>query len=194
MSRPAVVLLALVLCSGCQTSPSLAVDPYRSDSVVREKLAAIGDVKLAMAEFDSVQDGWTTADCRHGPISLPGSDSIADYIRQGLMIELETAGLYDAAASTVVSGNLTKMRLRFDGRIGHTAIGATWFFSLQLESSNGASLSVESASSYRTGWDPIDCSRVAASLMPAVQKLLREAVSHPGFASLAGGHAGADVP
>lgn len=57
-------------------------------------------------------------------------------------------------------------------------------FCFAVNSSNGASVTVEASHEYHTGWAPIRCHIAAEDLMPVVQNLMYEVITDGGFQSL----------
>ena len=183
--RAVIGLLWLAWLAGCATNQPIAVDLYIPDPAVQDALRQPGGAMLAVGAFDSAREQFDSMSCLDKPISLPLADTIAQYIGDGVEAELVAAGRHDDDSELVISGTVTDMRLRLDGKLGSGAIGATWILGLRLRSSNGKSVSVTTGSAYRTGFEVANCYQVAKSFMPMVQKLLREAMTSPGFAALA---------
>lgn len=178
------MLAAIAFCGGCASNQPIAVDLYTPDPAVQDALRKPAGAMLAIGEFDSAREQFDSVSCLDKPIGLPLTDTIAEYIGDGVEAELVAAGRYDGNSDLVITGTVTDMRLRLDGKLGSGAIGATWILGLRLRSSNGRSVSVTTGSAYRTGFEVANCYQVAKSFMPMVQKLLREAITNPGFAAL----------
>lgn len=184
MKASLTLAVLLALCSGCASNQALVADLYTPDPAVQDALRPLEGVTLAVGEFDSAEERFDSVSCLEKPIGLPFAGTIAEYIGDGVETELVAAGLYDDDAAIAIGGTVTDLRLRLDGKLGSGAIGATWIVGLRLVSSNGRSVSVRTGSAYRTGFEFANCYQVAKSLMPIVQKLLREAMTQPAFVSL----------
>jgi len=60
-----------------------------------------------------------------------------------------------------------------------------WDLSLTLKSNNGQSLAVENKYEFKSGFDAITaCNQTAQALGPAVQDLIKKAISDPRFKTL----------
>ena len=185
LPRPVVLFVAMLsLCGGCASNPPIAVDLYTPDPAVQEALRQFDGMLLTVGAFESAAEPFDKVSCLDKPIGLPLADTIAEYIGDSVETELVAAGLYDGNSTLAIGGTVTDLRLRLDGKLGSGAIGATWIIGLRLLSSNGKSVSVTAGSAYRTGFEFANCYQVAKSFMPMVQKLLREAMTQPNFASL----------
>ena len=179
-----IAAIAAACCSACQTIPPSFVSRYSPDPAVQERLSRVEGVVLAVGNFDTDADTYTDIPCRGQHIRFSRAGTLAEYIGSAMEAELSMAEMYDRLAPVVLSGTIKEVELKFDGRIASGAIGATWIVDVRFRSSNGQSLRVKSGHAYRNDFEVISCPEAARALMPAVQKLIRTAVTHPQFVSL----------
>ncbi len=176
--------MAAVICSACQTVPPSHISSYVPDSGVQEQLLQLDNVILGVETFGIDPGAYVNIQCGGEPIRFPGTSNIAEYIRGAIETELSVAGMYEQDVPVFLSGTVKRAELKFDGRLSSGAIGATWIIDIELRSSNGRSLRAVSGRAYRTGFEVISCPEAARALMPAVQKLIRTAVTQEQFQSL----------
>lgn len=172
------------MCCGCQTTQTSLVSRYMPDAEAQERIREVGDVTVDVGVFSAAAERFGIVECRARPITLPAARTIAGYIKNALETELSRAGKYDQTAPVVITGIVRHVELKIDGRIMTGSIGATWIIELELVSSNGQSFRVRSGSAYRTSFETMNCPEAARAFMPAVQKLIRTAVSHRKFPAL----------
>ena len=90
------------------------------------------------------------------------------------------AGIY-SEDGVKITGAITK--IEFSSVSGLT--NGYWDIGIQLESSNGNTVSVTNKYSFKSGFDAITaCNATADALSPAVQDLIQATVTHPGFEGL----------
>ena len=180
-----ILVCLLLLLSACQSTPPSLVSRYASDVQVQARLREMnigGGIALLDFSTDVAKFGQDT--CRSRPIRLPRGETLAEYVRSAFETEFFRAQVYDPDSFVVLTGTVTRIQLRRDGQITSGAIGGTWLIDLELFSSNGRKLQVRAGHAYRTDFQTINCPEAAKALMPAVQKLVRAAVTHPRFPRL----------
>lgn len=121
------------------------------------------------------------SNCRlMGPIHASDNMTIPQFVQKALNDEFKFAGLY-SETGTKLDGMLDK--IEFSSISGLT--NGWWDLSLTLKSSNGKSLSTENRYEFKSGFDAITaCNQTAQALGPAVQDLIKKAISNPAFQAL----------
>lgn len=115
-----------------------------------------------------------------GPIKASDGMTIPEFVQKAFNDELKFAGIY-SDSGTQLAGTLTK--IEFSSVSGLT--GGWWDLGLTLKSNNGKSLSAENRYEFKSGFDAITaCNQTAQALGPAVQDLIKKAVSDPAFPGL----------
>lgn len=115
-----------------------------------------------------------------GPIKASDGMTIPEFVQKAFNDEFKFAGIY-SDNGTKIDGSLNK--IEFSSVSGLT--GGWWDLGLTLKSSNGKSLSAENRYQFKSGFDAITaCNQTAQALGPAVQDLIKKAVSDPAFPSL----------
>ena len=176
MKRIVCLMAVCAAMTGCSTMTparySVSVDnnqilkQYAGKSL---ELASMG----APANYDS--------NCRlMGPIHASDDMTIPQFVQKAFNDELKFAGLY-SEAGTKLEGTLEK--IQFSSTSGLTS--GWWDLALVLKSSNGKSISTQNKYEFKSGFDAITaCNQTAQALGPAVQDLIKKAISDPAFPSL----------
>ena len=123
------------------------------------------------------------ARCRlYGRIHGPDGMSIAQYVEKAFNDELKFANIHsDNGAS--LTGSLTEIAFS-SGHMGLLANG-WWDLALSLSTGNGKSMKVASRYEFESSIDArIACDWTARALTPAVQDLIKKAVTDPRFGAL----------
>ncbi len=121
------------------------------------------------------------AGCRlMGPIQASDGMTIPQFIVKAFNDELKFANLYSEKGVTL-SGVLNN--IDFSSTSGLTS--GWWNIGMTLNSSNGKSLTVDNRYEFKSGFDAITaCNQTAQALGPAVQDLIKKAVTNPEFPDL----------
>lgn len=115
-----------------------------------------------------------------GPIQASDGQTIPEFVRKAFNDELKFAGVYGDTGAKL-SGRMNK--IAFSSTSGLTS--GWWDLAMTLDSSNGKSLTVENTYHFKSGFDAITaCNQTAQALGPAVQDLIKKAVSDPQFKTL----------
>src|SRR4249919_1848489 len=165
-----------VLMAGCST-----MTPARY-SVSMDNNQALKAYQGATMQLASVTaPGKYDANCRlMGPIQATDNMTIPQFVQKAFNDEFKFAGVY-ADSGTTLNGTLD--RIAFSSTTGLT--GGWWDLSITLNSSNGKSLKAENRYAFKSGFDAITaCNQTAQALAPAVQDLIKKAVSDPQFGEL----------
>lgn len=117
-----------------------------------------------------------------GRMRMQDGDSHAGYIRRALADELKVAGAYsNQPARITLTGDLAAI----DSSSGLGSSKGRWSMTLNLRSSNGATMTVTNDYNFRSGFSaPAACNNVAQAFVPAVQDLIGAAIANPAFAAL----------
>ena len=114
----AAVLLAVAALTGCASQP---IGAHQSTLSTVELVRKATITSVSVGEFTPAPELPAAHDksvsVRLSTISSPTAGSFAAYLRESLVTELRTAGKYDAAASTVINGQLTHNELNAAGAI-----------------------------------------------------------------------------
>lgn len=169
------LLVGGLLSTGCST---YAATRYASSADNLTALRPLKGQALNVGEFKSAGEARNEIMCRaRGPIKTPDGESFATYVRRALIAELQYADVYSTGAPVTLSGTLDE--------VDFSSTAGAWELALTVKSSNGRSLSV----SQKYGFTPsisaeTSCEQAAQALMPAVQDLIKQLVSHAEFGAL----------
>ena len=125
--------------------------------------------------------GTYDANCRlMGPIQASDGMTIPQFVQKAFNDELKFANIYSDSGATL-TGTMTK--ISFTSSSGLT--NGRWDLGLTLMSNNGKTTNVESSYNFKSGFDAITaCNQTAQALGPAVQDLIKKAVTDPQFGGL----------
>ena len=124
------------------------------------------------------------ASCRliTGKILGPDGMSIAQFVEKAFNDELKLANIYSDNGVSLI-GSLTE--INFSSGHGGLLASGWWDLSLTLNSGNGKSMRVANRYEFESGLDRnVACDRTARALTPAVQDLIKKAVTDPQFGTL----------
>lgn len=173
--RLALVGVMLVV-SGCSTmTPARYAVSVDNDMILKGYQGKM--LNLASMSAPASYD----ANCRlMGPIQASDGATIPEFVRKAFNDEFKLAGVY-GDGNAVLTGRMDK--IAFSSSAGLT--NGWWDLSLTLDSNNGRSLSVENKYQFKSGFDAITaCNQTAQALGPAVQDLIKKAISDPRFKTL----------
>ena len=175
MKPLAVVLLLLVLLSGCSTYSAHRYS-VSTDNVVA--LRTLSEKTLNVGPFTAAEPGQNQIMCRGvGPIKTPDGEPFSEFVRKALVDELRMANAFSPAAPVTLTGNLD--------RIDFSSAGGNWNLALTVISSNGKSMTVTEEFKYTSSWyGETACNQTAQALVPAVQNLIGKLVRSPDFTVL----------
>jgi hypothetical protein len=127
------------------------------------------------------QSASFSANCRlMGPVEPADGLTMSQFVTKALNDEFKMANIY-AEDGTQLTGDITK--IAFSSVSGLT--GGFWDLALKLTSSNGKTLESANRYKFKSGFDAITaCNATADALTPAVQDLIKAAVTDPGFKDL----------
>lgn len=173
----AVVSAALLL-QAC-TSPTVPV--YQTSAANLIRLSQLDrNKKLAVGSVTSRVDFNKVSLCRlAGAISLPGNESLEDFVRGALIKELVTSGVYRQEAGSIINLEITDIHFI-------SVTPAYWRISARVSSpkyTQGYQVSIKQR--FDTSYDAISaCGNTADALVTAVQALITAILNHPKFTSL----------
>ncbi len=115
------LLLAL---TGCASGPIGVHQPAIANVELLRGInaVAVGDFGLAATAPPSIDKSVSS---RGSVLSSPRGNSFADYLRDSLLIELRTAGRYDASSPVVIASSLTRNELNTGVSTGDATLAAT---------------------------------------------------------------------
>lgn len=176
MKRLLGIVAILALSSGCSTMTparySVSVD---NNQALKAYTGAA--VKVASVTAASSYD----ANCRMmGPIEASDGMTIPQFVEKAFNDELKFANIYSDSGVSL-TGSL--MKIEFSSTKGLT--NGVWDLAITLKSSNGKSMDSTISYSFKSGFDAITaCNQTAQALGPAVQDLIKKAVTDPQFSGL----------
>ncbi|WP_410211955.1 hypothetical protein [Aquirhabdus sp.] len=177
MKKLSAIAIGLTLAlSGCSTMTPARYSVSVDNNLILKKYAGQTTRIISMdppANYDS--------NCRlMGPIQASDGMTIPQFVQKAFNDELKFASIYSENGNSI-AGALTK--IQFSSASGLTS--GWWDLGLTLKASNGKTISVENRYDFKSGFDAITaCNQTAQALAPAVQDLIKKAISDPAFAEL----------
>jgi len=170
-----VLVLVALMSSGCSYNVSKYGASIENVSSMKSMKS-----KINVKNVTSNNPGQASISCRAaGPVGTADKVPFATYIKDALISELKLAGKYDANSDISINGHLEK--IDFNSNIGT----ANWKFTLKAISSNKKSIVVNSVYEFEGSFVADKaCQEVAQAFSPAVQKLIHDIISNPGFSAL----------
>ncbi|MBB5460714.1 hypothetical protein [Paraburkholderia sp. Cpub6] len=168
-----------VLLSGCQTTNSAIPYEVSTENVLaiqsglQTKKVSVSSVSLAQGVSENLM-------CRmNGDVVVSPGKTLSQFIKDSFQKELFTAQAYDIHGSAI------------EGRIEELSFSsvtpANWTIKMHVYStaSNGYTVSIKYP--FETSWIAMEaCKNTANAFSPAVQELIKQVVTNPQFAALAG--------
>lgn len=168
-----------VILSACSTMTPSTYAPNADNNV------ALRGITGTKAHLGSMMDASNfSANCRlMGPIEASGKRSVAQFVQDSFNDELKFANVYGDDASAVTL-DATLDHAEFSSTSGLT--NGWWDLSATLKNpKTGQSLAAQSRYEFPSGFDAMTaCTQTAQALTPAVQGLIKSAVTNPKFAEL----------
>jgi hypothetical protein len=176
MKNILMLLCVAIVASGCST---MTPARYSVSMDNNQALKHYEGAKIQLSSMSSPAD--YSSNCRMmGPIKASDGMTIPQFVQKAFNDEFKFAGIYSESGS-VLTGILTK--IEFSSMSGIT--GGWWDLGLTLASSNGRSMVIETRYPFESGFDGITaCNQTAQALGPAVQDLIKSAVTNAQFAAL----------
>ena len=176
--RPIAFVLAIASLTGC--SSTYSAPPY---SVTANRFADMQDLAHATAHGVRVgrfqaEHGDVSVPCRFGGAIDTPAGTFSAYLRDAIVSELRTAGIYSDAAPVTLTGVVEDVGLTSMER-------GQWTMVLTVYSSNGTSVQILERHDFTTSAvGSAACAQAADELVPAVQDLVAKLVHDPKFEAL----------
>lgn len=176
MLKKITLIPALLLVTACSTMTparySMSVDNNQALKKFEGSKVRIASISPP-ANFD--------ASCRlMGPIQASDGMTIPQFVEKALNDEFKFANIYSDSGVSL-KGSLKA--IDFSSTTGLTS--GFWHINMELNSSNGKSMNVDSRYDFKSGFDAITaCNQTAQALGPAVQDLIKKAVTSQEFPEL----------
>jgi hypothetical protein len=138
-----------------------------------QDLKHVTDHGIGVGRFKMARDPVELSFAPGARVETPGGESFATYLREALVSELKTAGVYSEAAPVTLTGVVESIQF------SHSSQQGEWQIVLTVYSSSGISVQVEERHS--SGERPPE------AFMPAVQELIAKLVHDPRFRELVRG-------
>ncbi len=173
--KKVIVGASLLLLSACSTMqpPRYAISV---DNIEALKVLAVSGEFAQLNQPESF-----SSNCRlMGPIEPADGLTVSAFIAKAFNDELKMSDKYKTDTNKI-TGGISK--IEFSSISGLTS--GYWDISLDLQSTNGESMSVNNKYTFKSGFDAITaCNATADALTPAVQDLINATVNDPKFALL----------
>ena len=176
MKKFFTIAALILLVSGCSTMTPARYSMSIDNNLALKKFDG-SKIRLASLSAPATFD----ANCRlMGPIQASDGMTIPQFVEKAFNDELKFAGVYSDQGVSL-TGSLN--RIEFSSSSGLT--NGYWNLGMELKSSNGKSMSFDNRYDFKSGFDAITaCNQTAQALGPAVQDLIKKAVTNPQFAEL----------
>lgn len=175
LSVVSIVATCFVL-AGCSTMTPSTYAVNADNNVALRKLAGVKVNVVSMTDVSKF-----SANCRlMGPIEASNKRSIAQFVQDSFNDELKFADVY--GTNVALDGSLD--HAEFSSISGLT--NGWWDLAATLKNpKTGASISAHNRYEFPSGFDAATaCTQTAQALTPAVQGLIKNAVTNPEFATL----------
>ena len=176
MKKIAAITFLLIALQACSTMKparySISVDNIQS-------MKEYEGLSARVLTFNKRTD--FSNNCRMmGPIEAADGQTVASFIKKAMNDEFKMAEIYSEDGITL-DGIITK--IEFSSMDGLT--NGHWEIEVQLNSSNGKSMTAYNNYRFSSGFDAITaCNATADALSPAVQDLINIIVNNPSFRGL----------
>lgn len=133
------------------------------------KKVSVGNITMAQGVEESPL-------CRlQGPVKVAPGKSLSQYIKDAFQEELFMAQVYQSNAPVVIDGRIEALSFS-------SVSPASWDIKLSTKSNVSDGYTVSVKYPFDTSWTAYSaCKNVADAFGPAVQELLKQAVTHPQF-------------
>jgi hypothetical protein len=166
------------LLAGCETTNSI---PYKASTEnviaiqqnLQTKKVSVGDIEMAPGVDESPL-------CRlNGPVKVAPGKTIPQYVKEAFEEELFMAQAYDVKG-TPIQGRIEELSFS-------SVSPANWTIKMFVKSAASPGYEVSVKYQFDTSFTAMGaCRNVADAFGPAVQALLKQVVTNPQFAGLAG--------
>lgn len=165
--------------AACSTMTPSTYAPSADNNVALRKLEGSKAIIATMMDKSNY-----SANCRMaGPIEASGNRSVAQFVQDSFNDELKFANIYGGDSSAVA----------LDGTLDHAEFSSTsgltsgwWDLTATFTNpKNGKSLTASNHYEFHSGFDAMTaCTQTAQAMTPAVQGLIKNAVTNPKFSEL----------
>lgn len=171
-----VVAAAVVLLSGCATMTPARYSMSANNQVALRQFSGTHVELVSLAPAPDPDK-----DCRMvGPIETASGEPISEFVRDAFNSEFKFARIY-STTGIQLRGKLTELQFSSSSGLTH----GWWQLGIKLTSSNGATLSKTSKTSFKSGFGGLAaCNNTAQALGGAVQDLIQAVVTDPQFKKL----------
>ncbi|MCF1431787.1 MAG: hypothetical protein LPH21_13990 [Shewanella sp.] len=175
LNRTIFLSSALVLLTAC----SAKVPHYNSSADNVLSLRAL-NVSINVGSIKATNPQKSIMCRLANPVEMPNGKTINEYIESAFIEEIKMAGFYDISARITISGNLNEVSASSGMTDGH------WLFDMSVMSTNGKSFNVVSKHEFAGSFSGVVACRedMPDEFQPAVQKLIKNIVTHSKFKSL----------
>jgi hypothetical protein len=176
-----LVSAALIL-AGCETTNSIPYKASTSNIISIQQATSAKGLKVSVGDVALAPGVDESPTCRlMGPVKVAPGKTPAQYIKEAFIEELFAAQAYDPKSPNVVTASIDKL-------VFSSISPASWTIGLKVKSSKSTG-GYPAAVDYKfdTSFTAYGaCKNVADAFGPAVQELLKQVVTSPGFAELVG--------
>jgi len=173
------VCASVALLSGCQTTNSSVPYEVSTENVLaiqsglQAKKVSVKSIALAPGVSEHLM-------CRmNGDVAVAPGKSLSQYIKEAFQKELFTAQSYDVHGPAI-EGDIEELSFS-------SMAPANWTMSMHVRSAVSDGYTVSVKYPFETSWIAMEaCKNTANAFAPAVQELIRQVVTNPQFAALAG--------
>ena len=178
-----VLLFVSLILAACETTNSIPYKASTTNIIAIQQATGAKGSKVSVGSVELAPGVDESPLCRlAGPIKVSPGKTPSQYIKEAFIEELFAAQAYDPNSANVVTATVEKLAFS-------SISPASWTIGLKIKSTtspNGYSASVDYK--FNTSFTAYGaCKNVADAFGPAVQELLKQVVTNPGFPALTGG-------
>ena len=182
MKNTSILILAVataLILAGCETTNSI---PYKASTTniiaIEQNLSSQGK-KVSVGTIEMAAGVEENPICRlMGPVVVAPGKTLPQYIKDAFIEELFAGKAYEVNAPTVIDARIDELKFS-------SITPADWKITMTVKSNNSPGYSVSVDYKFNTSWTAYSaCKNVADAFGPAVQQLLHEVVTNPGFSKL----------
>jgi len=174
------LMACLTVLTGCETTNSI---PYKASTTniiaiqrslkPKNEKVSVGTISMAPGLSENLM-------CRlNGPVKVAPGKTLPQYIKDAMTEELFDAQAYDVNAPAAIDGEIEKISFS-------SVSPAFWDITMSVKTAASPGYTVSVHYQFDTSWSAYSaCKNVADAFGPAVQELLHQVVTNPGFADLA---------
>ncbi|WP_028227571.1 hypothetical protein [Paraburkholderia ferrariae] len=174
-----LVAATAVMLSGCQTTNSSVPYEVSTDNVIAIQ-QGLQSKKISVSNIELAQGVNEHLLCRlDGDVKVAPGKTLSQYIKEALQKELFTAQAYDPHGPAI-AGSIEELSFS-------SVSPAYWQITMHVRSQTSPGYTVSVKYPFDTSWIAANaCKNTADAFAPAVQELIKQVVTNPQFATLAG--------